>query len=100
MGQRGLAHPGYVLDQQMSAGNQSNDAQPNGLGLTLDYRLDCLLQTLDLLGRIGTNEFLFSFYRIQASHPQSPGGPQFPAILHAKTLAGTLRLPRRAVVIL
>jgi hypothetical protein len=53
--QGSFADSGNIFNQQVSTGNQRNYAQPDGFPFTLDYRLDCLLQTLDLFHRLSRN---------------------------------------------
>src|SRR6185295_14614993 len=52
-GQRGLAHAGHVLDQQMAAREQADHRQPDDLGLAHQRARDVVLETADAIERRG-----------------------------------------------
>ena len=59
-GQRGLAHAGHVLDQQVAARDQADDRQPDHLGLAHQGAADAVLETADDLRRAAHRIPLYS----------------------------------------
>ena len=72
MGQRRFTNPRNVFNKQMPAGDQGHYSQAHSLRLALDYRLNCLLQKVDLLHRIGGDQRTLPFYRVETSHQIIP----------------------------
>ena len=52
-GQRGLAHPGHVLDEQVPAREEADDGEPHHLRLADQRAPDVLLETADPVGGPG-----------------------------------------------
>jgi hypothetical protein len=72
----------------MAAGNQGDDSQPDRLGFAFYDRFDRLLQAINLIRRIRTDQLFFSLHSVKAAH-QPPRQTVFSAILHGKRRAGT-----------
>jgi hypothetical protein len=66
--QRSFANSGHVLNQQVAAGQQGNNAQPNSFSLASDDRLNSGLQALYLFDRIGHDQRWIACYRFETSH--------------------------------
>jgi len=52
-GQRGLAHPGHVLDEDVAAGEQTHHGQPHGLGLAHEGAAHVGFESADEIERMG-----------------------------------------------
>ena len=65
--ERRFADAGNVFNQQVAAGDESNDGQPDGFGLALDNRLDGVLQPFDLVDGVGAG-YLSALDGLEVSH--------------------------------
>jgi hypothetical protein len=52
VGEGGFADAWNIFNQEVATGDKRNYPKPDGFLLSLNYSLDCLLQTLDLFDRI------------------------------------------------
>jgi hypothetical protein len=68
----GFANSRDIFNEQVSTGNERNYAKPDGFRFSLDNRLDCLLQTLDLFDRLSGHQRRLPFYRFETSHQLAP----------------------------
>ncbi len=91
-GQRGLAHAGHVLDQEVPAGDQADDGEPHHLRLSEQRAPDVFLETADGFRRVAHRIPLY-----RTAHFSTRAG-RWPGLIPSATLSGAMAFdpPQRA----